>query len=111
MGAESFCVSKKARTAKGAFQALRKEALYWHGHAGYTGTIAEKDGFVMVDKKRKPDETIGDFIHRMFDEDGEEICDKWGPACCIKNESKGGIDTGYGHFDKGEYIFFGWASS
>ena len=49
MGASQFITVAKGRTAEDAFRAAREEALYEDGHGGYTGTIAEKRGFVMID--------------------------------------------------------------
>ena len=45
---ETFSVTWTARTALEAFKLARQEALYWHGHAGRTGTIAEKPGFRLM---------------------------------------------------------------
>ena len=46
MGACSFSTVAVGKTADDAMRAAR-EAAYWeHGHGGYTGTIAEKDGYV-----------------------------------------------------------------
>lgn len=45
---DTFGVIQTARTPDQAFSLARQEALYWWGHAGYTGTIAEKDGYRVV---------------------------------------------------------------
>jgi len=45
MGASNFVNIGKGKTAQVAFDRLVEQAGYWHGHGGYTGTIAEKDGF------------------------------------------------------------------
>lgn len=45
MGANDFEACYGGRSTADAFQNARKDALYWHGHAGYSGTIAEKDGY------------------------------------------------------------------
>ena len=47
MGACTFITGRKAETAREAFDALRQEAEYDHGHS-YTGTIAEKNSFIML---------------------------------------------------------------
>jgi len=39
----------KAPTARAAFDGAVEDAKYEHGHGGYTGTIAEKQSFVMID--------------------------------------------------------------
>lgn len=79
--------TKDVDTADKAFKHAREEAFWDHGHAGYTGTIAEKDTFVVT-----PD---FDTEEAMYDCPLTD--DKWGPAGCIEHE-------------KG-WIFFGWASS
>ena len=52
MGATNFCDIGKGRTIEKAFAAAVDQAQYDHGHAGYTGTIAEKafDGYVVFDR-------------------------------------------------------------
>jgi len=125
MGAQDFyeVASKKDYpTAVSAFEALVKSAQYDHGHAGYTGTIAEKGGFtkpVVI-----PDEFAGDWndIISSFDwpEDTDTVTplaqfcidkygrtkyddmigtwnDKWGAALCLETSTK--------------WIFTGLASS
>jgi len=49
MGAADFTTIAVGKTPGLAFNAAIEDALYDYGHAGYTGTIAEKggDGFVM----------------------------------------------------------------
>jgi len=48
MGATNFTTSAKGRTAEEAFRAAREDACHWHGHGGYTGSIAEKDRLVLI---------------------------------------------------------------
>jgi len=45
MSSESFVMTSAGKTAGQAFKRAVARALYDHGHAGYTGTIAEKDGY------------------------------------------------------------------
>jgi hypothetical protein len=47
MGGTNFHCEGKGKTADEAYSAAVQEALYWSGHGGYTGTIAEKSGFVV----------------------------------------------------------------
>ena len=47
MGAEAFSTISYGKSADDAFRTAKIDAEYEHGHAGYTGTIAEKDSFVM----------------------------------------------------------------
>ena len=49
MGATNFIDKVSAPTVKDAFHHAVEEALHWHGHGGYTGTIAEKPGYIVFD--------------------------------------------------------------
>ena len=70
-------------------------ARYEHGHGGYTGTIAEKDDFIMINCPTDKDPY--DFATELINTDDSRIDDKWGSAGCIALEES--------------YLFFGWASS
>lgn len=96
MGAETFVSYARGKTAKAAFKAAVEEAQYELGHGGYTGSIAEKDSFVMIDLPEGVDP--GDFADKLFTDGDPRIDDKWGPAGCFKLKDD-------------EYMFFGWASS
>ena len=95
MGADVFYNQSKGKTAKEAFDAAQEEAWYEYGHRGYTGTIAEKDSFTMIDlpEGRDPFE----YAEELIDKYDSRIDNKWGPAGCF--------DLG-----NGEFCFFGWAS-
>ncbi len=101
MGASNFVMTSTGKTAKTAFNAAVKNAQYYHGHAGYTGTIAEKTSFVMIETPKNMDKKdmnqVDTFINKLINESDERIDDKWGPAGCIQ-------------LDKETFIFFGWAS-
>ncbi len=45
MGACDFDMCIGGKSVADAFENAVRDALYWHGHAGYSGTIAEKDGY------------------------------------------------------------------
>jgi hypothetical protein len=96
MGAEVFTTRARGRNAQEAFWEAVEQANYDHGHSGYTGTIAEKDSFVMIDlpEGEKP----WRYADKLINDEDPRIDDKWGPAGCIK-------------LDEEEYFFFGWASS
>lgn len=94
MGSATFVHTRTSeKTAEEAFRAARQEAQYERGHSGYTGTIAEKDSFVMLPTRddMNLEETIWHYLRK-----DARIDDKWGPAGCIKT------DDGF--------TFFGWAS-
>lgn len=132
MGADNFATFSTGDTAKEAFFQEVEEAHYWYGHGGYTGTIAEKDEFIMLGTvtSREEAEKIAEYYDlAMFPHVGwpkgmedqrdkmkaeydalpdtyktgfNPYEDKWGPAGCIE------IDPPFGNR---EYFFFGSASS
>lgn len=98
MGAEQFIEESDGKTAKEAFFKAVEQALYDYGHRGYTGTIAEKDSFVMIPLPTSDCRSPRAYAQKLIDEGDARIDDKWGPAGCI--------DLG-----NGKYLFFGWASA
>ena len=96
MGADTFTTRAKGKTPKEAFAAALDQAQYDHGHSGYSGTIAEKHAFTVIPLPQGKEP--GAYAYELIDARDRRIDDKWGPAGCI--------DLG-----KGEYLFFGWASS
>ena len=98
MGAEQFFTRETGATAREAFKNAVEEAQYEHGHGGYTGTIAEKDGFTMSRKPADfPAQSWAGMVD-MFDEDDTDqehyyelkrdfkvYDDKWANALCIED--------------------------
>jgi hypothetical protein len=78
-----------------AFKRAVDRAKYDHGHAGYTGTIAEKSAFVVI-PCRGTDESKVSQARGLLDKMDPRVDDKWGPAGAIKL--------------KRGWLFFGWAS-
>jgi len=118
MGACEFFIAEKGKAGQDTFNRAVDEARYLNGHGGYTGTIAEKDSFVMIPRlsrgcacalpeigiAAKPDSrspakgNARAIPPALMDIDDARITDKWGPAGCFK-------------IGEGEFLFFGWASS
>jgi len=48
MGSSIFVTVQEGASAQQAFHDAVERAQYDHGHGGYTGTIAEKDSFVVL---------------------------------------------------------------
>lgn len=98
MGGQTFYVVTNGESADEAFRHAVSQAQYDHGHAGYSGTIAEKREFRMatgvgvVPTSREALRLAEDILDVRA-----EFDDKWGPAGCIA-------------IDGGRYLFFGWAS-
>jgi hypothetical protein len=94
MGATTFTCEVEGNTASQAFRAAKEQAQYEYGHDGYTGTIAEKSSFIMMECPAGVD--LYTHVYALLDSH-QRISDTWGPAGCIKlAESK--------------WLFFGWAS-
>ena len=95
MGSTTFATYAEGKTAKEAFEQAREDAFYYNGHAGYTGTIAEKTTFVMIPVPANTDPL--EYASKLIDDDDSRISNKWGDAGCIdlKND---------------RFYFFGWAS-
>lgn len=98
MGACTFMVREKGKSARAAFNLAVVEARYFEGSGGYTGTIAEKQHFVMIPlpKGREPEA----YAYELIDNEDRRIDDNGGPAGCFllkKGE------------EYNEYLFFGWA--
>ena len=77
-GASGFRVFIKNPDPKAAFREAVEDAQHESGHGGYSGTIAEKDGYEV----RSRDPLPHDAAHAFADKDGENN-DKWGPAYAV----------------------------
>lgn len=116
MGAEQFRVEIQVKSIEDtAFERAQELSRYEHGHSGYTGTIAEKDTFILLEPIiENPDVSkiieefeqehphCTDYLKEVFGElKAEEAYviygSKWEPALAIAH---GGFIT-----------FFGCASS
>lgn len=105
MGACEFFTVGYGNTAKEAFDAAVKQAQYLHGHGGYTGTIAEKRDFTVIEVPggKDPEE----YAAELMESDDHWVYDKWGPAGCVYLGPK----ERYGYREKTDaWLFFGYAS-
>jgi hypothetical protein len=96
MGATEFMCSDSGKSANEAFKNAIKQAQYDYGHSGYTGTIAEKDKFVMITLPKGENPVA--YANKLLDEGDSRIDDKWGACGCIAIP------------ESDEYLFFGIAS-
>lgn len=94
MGAQDFTQTAQGKTAKEAFRSAVESAAFEHGHGGYTGSLAEKNEFVMIPLPDGKD--ASEYAWELILADDRRISDKWGPAGCF--------DLGDGNF-----YFFGTA--
>lgn len=95
MGATTFFTEAIGGNAQHAFACAVDDARYDYGHRGYTGTIAEKNSFVMIKVPEGKDPY--DFAHDLIKAKDPRVDDKWGPAGCIELSAT-------------RFMFFGWAS-
>jgi hypothetical protein len=107
MGGEWFTVVGDGATPEEAFERLKEQALWDHGHAGYTGTIAEKSEFLLVPYLHPncpaiPTERVAMFYtEEVAAAQSSPWTKKWGPAGCIEIEPI---------TDERRFLFFGVAS-
>ena len=115
MGGENFEQLEWGKTAEGAFNRAVIKAQYNYGHAGYTGTIAEKIGFTVIPLPEH--KAPLDLAREMMSKSDERIDDKWGPAGCIEIPKELEEELAKAEGLRGKkpeeklYLFFGWASS
>lgn len=91
MGANTFETMGRGRNAEAAFRTVVDQARHENGHGGYTGTIAEKHRFVMIDGPRRIDgetdsdyrKRINEYVEQLINNGDRRIDDKHGPAGCI----------------------------
>ncbi|MFI7641865.1 hypothetical protein [Nonomuraea sp. NPDC049400] len=103
MGATPFTTGpQQGATAKEAFDAAVEQARYDYGHRGYTGTIAEKDDFVIVASEPMPETEATALADQLLRADNPRILDKWGPAGAIPIKGENGSPV--------SWLFVGWAS-
>jgi hypothetical protein len=122
MGAEWFTQDADGADVSEAFRVARAAAQYEHGHGGYSGTLAEKDSWVLVRptpvSSYAEAEELADRYAESISGGGHldtlphfaEVNDKWGAAGVVEfvpdPPRLSGMRTGHRSF-----LFFGWASS
>jgi hypothetical protein len=114
MGATDFGTTIAVKGGAGdAFRAAQDRARYESGHRGYTGTIAEKHDFTMIECK--PRQNPYNLARKLINDQDPRVDDKWGPAGCIELTGKWRKALVERHGLKGKrdiraFLFFGWAS-
>jgi hypothetical protein len=111
MGADQFSTYQEGADVDTAFRAVVDEAHYEHGHRGYTGTIAEKDEYVIVHADPLPRVVAEAMAEAVLRTDDPRVNNKWGPAGAIpvRADYPSGSDDGNNAVIG--WLFFGWASS
>lgn len=68
MGANQFMDVGVGKTVAEAFSEAVRQAAYDHGHSGYTGTIAEKPGYVLIPRPaRVAARTVLETLQEVYD--------------------------------------------
>lgn len=103
MSGEWFVTISEGDSVEEAFRKAVKDAQYWHGHRGYTGTIAEKDSYNVIFEPRLNFDNMTDreIMDHFWGEqwlDNDKVSQKWGPCGAVKIRPN-------------RWIFFGCASS
>lgn len=103
MGATTFTHKAEGANPKEAFTDAVESARYWNGHGGFTGTIAEKESYVLIQSEplSEPDAEL--LADKLIEDRDPRINDKWGPAGAIPIKSADGKIN--------SWLFLGWASS
>lgn len=92
MGGTTFEDYGYGKTPEEAFRSAVADAIYEVGHGGYSGTIAEKDSFTMIEVPAKWKGNEYAYANHLIEEDDSRVSDKWGPAGCILLESKDAVE-------------------
>lgn len=108
MGATTFTAYALGTDAKAAFHTAVEEARYNYGSSGYTGTVAEKETFVLITATPLPWPDAEKLAAELIEAEDPRIADEWGPAGAIavtEPPGKGAPTARHG------WLFFGWASN
>jgi len=110
MGATTFGVYVAGKDAKEAFERAVQRAQYERGHEGYSGTIAEKQEFVIINESlpQMTGPNASKLRDKLIESQDRRIDDKWGPAGAIRVKQNASVATGRKRLNG--WLFFGWAS-
>ena len=109
MGAKPFIEWTIGRTASESYWDAFERAKAEHGNGGYTGTIAETDGYELLPLEAVDPadiESVKKRIDVLIDNAGCSglVCEKWGPAGCFDLGPYKALSS------LNRYVFFGWVA-
>lgn len=84
MGASEFTTFQEGTDPAEAFRLARQQAQFEHGHNGYTGTIAEKYEFVIIEQEPRPMHQAREEADRYLNRCDRRIADKFAPCGAIR---------------------------
>lgn len=91
MGSQQFSQEISGPSLVEAFRTALAEARHDYGHRGDTGTLADKDTFVIVSADPLPEAEAYAMADRILDDAQDPRFGTWGPAGAIRIEAR---DTG-----------------
>lgn len=80
MGSNVFCQYQPTPDPAAAFREAAERAAYENGHGGYTGSLAEKRSYTVIDKLPRSRSDAQAYASALIDANDERVNDKWGPA-------------------------------
>ncbi len=83
MGANSFETYHDGANVETAFAEAVQAAAWEHGNGGYTGTIAEKDDFIIITEQPISYDEATRLARDLLTRKDPRVADKWGPAGAI----------------------------
>lgn len=85
MGACGFVTWANGVTADAAFDTAVREARFENGHGGYTGTVAEKSSFTILDRRVRSLRGAREYADSLLRVEPMDprISSKWGPAGAV----------------------------
>jgi hypothetical protein len=102
MGGTTFQEYAAGTDLSEAFQRARDQAAHEHGHGGYTGSLAEKGDYVVIQRDAVSLDAAYRLAEKLINDDDERISDKWGPAGAIPvftGERTVGVDVPSGNYN------------
>lgn len=99
MGASNFITVAEGKTVDEAFRSAILLARNEEGHGGYTGTIAEKNDYIVVDHDREAKAVVG-----MLKREKSMLTTVNLPAMTKKHESASTRDSSYRHSEEASQI-------
>lgn len=102
MGALPFLTVTDGVDVAQTFCEAVEQAQYAYGHAGYSGSLAEKESYVVIEATPMTEDVAKSMAERLINADDARIAAPRGPAGAIA-VTNGAEHTGW--------LFFGWAPS
>lgn len=83
MGTETFIHEQPGTDVAAAFAAAVDDACHEHGHEGYTGTLAEKDNYTLIQSEPMPVDQAVQLADHLIEVRDPRIAAPRGPAGAI----------------------------